>query len=355
MKHGGDIYTEGIFKGVKLVDFSSNINPMGVPESFKDNIQEALSAVTAYPDIKYRMVKKYILDYLKKSYEEIDLDFDNVLLGNGAAEILNLVIGNCKSICIAVPSFVEYEENAGKWNCKVEHSYLKEDMSYDYEDISRKLETVDAVILGNPNNPNGGIIHKEKFMNIIELCEKKGKLVIIDEAFIEFTACKSMSFLKECCQYKCVFIVRALTKFFALPGIRMGYGISSNKNIIEKLKGKQIPWNINTFAEVACKHVLSDEGYIEESLEWIRGERAFMMDALKNVRIIEKVHPTNSNFVLCKLRESSGEELNEKLKDKEIIIRTCSNFRGLDDSFVRFAIKDRESNLKLINALKGVE
>ncbi|MCY6372177.1 pyridoxal phosphate-dependent aminotransferase [Clostridium ganghwense] len=346
--HGGDIYTDGLLKGRSLIDFSSNINPLGVPQSFKDNIGEAMDSVVRYPDIQYRELYKTIIDYIG----ETNLNKDNLILGNGAAEIIDLAISSLKSILIVVPSFVEYDIDAKRSGCKIEYSYLKEDMTYDYEDILSKLKSVEGLIIGNPNNPNGNIIDKEKFKPILEYCEEHNKLIIIDEAFIEFTGSREISFINEMQSYKCLFLIRALTKFFALPGIRFGYGISSNKEVIEKMKKRQNPWNINCFAETAAKYVLKDSKYIEQSLKWIKEEREYLPDNLKKLEFIEKVYTTYSNYVLCKLKKIDCNTLYDICLKENIVIRKADNFRGLDKQYVRFAIKDRERNVHLIQVLK---
>ncbi|MGH4140680.1 pyridoxal phosphate-dependent aminotransferase [Clostridium sp.] len=360
MIHGGDVYTDGLRKGRKLIDYSSNINPLGVPSSFIDNISEAVDALTRYPDIKYRDVLKGLMKYVGCPEEYF-------VLGNGAAEIIDLVISCHKSLLIVVPSFVEYEIDAKKWNCDIEYSYLKQrnneedllaqdyvELSYDYEDILNKLQVVDAMILGNPNNPNGGIIDKEEFQKILEYCERSGKVIIIDEAFIEFTGDAQHSFVGALKNYKCLFIIRALTKFFAMPGIRFGYGISSNSALIKNVKEKQNPWNINCFAEVAACHVLKDSEYIEKSKQWIRRERPIFLKSLKSISFIEHVYFTHGNYVLCKLKALTSEELYKLCLNQGFVIRKADNFRGLDEQYIRLAIKDRETNERLILVLKNL-
>ena len=110
-----------------------------------------------------------------------------MVLGNGAVEIIDLAISNLKSISILVPSFVEYELCAEKWNVQIDYCNLNEDMTYNYENIKKSLEKTEGIVLGNPNNPNGSVIDKEKFIYILDYCEKNNKIVILDEAFIEFT------------------------------------------------------------------------------------------------------------------------------------------------------------------------
>lgn len=350
--HGGDVYTEGLLKGRELIDFSSNINPLGVPKSFRDNIEEALSKVTRYPDVKYRELIGYLKQYVMEE-NKLGISDDCFLLGNGAAEVIDLAISSFKNLLIVVPSFAEYEEDAKKWGCNIIYSYLNEHMEYDYEDIYSKLQQVEALVIANPNNPSGNIIDKKSFDKIINFCEENNKTIIIDEAFVEFIGVKEQSFINEVDNYKCLFIIRALTKFFALPGIRFGFGVSKNIELINKLKKRQNPWNINCFAETAAKYVLRDKEYIYNSLKWIEAEKRFLPEMLRNVSFIERVYNTSSNYVLCKLKGITGEELYNLCMEQGVLIRRARNFKGLDDRFVRFAIKDRELNIKLLDVLRS--
>ncbi|MEG2353471.1 MAG: histidinol-phosphate transaminase [Clostridium sp.] len=353
--HGGDVYTNGIFMEKELLDYSSNINPLGVPKSFENNINKALDALIRYPDLQYRELKKSLEDYTGVNSEYF-------VLGNGAAEIIDITISRLESILIMAPCFGEYEESAIKHNCKVEYSYLVEEsidnnifsFNYAYEDIIKKLEKVQGLIIGNPNNPNGSIIDKDRFISILDYCENNKKTVIIDEAFIEFVADMGKSFINYIEKYKCLVIIRAITKFFAMPGIRFGYGICSDVNYIATLHKYQLPWNINSFAELAVNEVLKDEEYIEKSLRWILEESSFFYEKLRNVHLFEKVYKSSGNFILCKLKDITDEELYKLALEKDLLIRTCGSYRGLNSKYIRLAIKDRKNNLKVIDIFKNI-
>lgn len=367
MKHGGDIYTDGILKGKELIDFSSNINPLGVPKSFTDNIQEAIDNLNKYPDIKYRRLKGYIAEYInngkilfekfKKEPQFIKDDYarlvdqKHIVLGNGAAEIIDLVISTLKKVMIITPSFGEYEENAKKHGCEIVYINSTENMDYDYKEIFNNLNKVDGIIVANPNNPDGRILKEEEFKPILDYCEENNKLVIIDEAFIEFVGDINKSFVEKIRKYKCLFIIRALTKFYAMPGIRLGFGISRNEEIIKKIKAVQNPWNINTFAELAAKYVLKDEEYIKKSLQWIINERKIFLEEIRKIKFVEKAYDTYGNFILCKLKSIDCEKLYDYCLREGIVIRKCDNYKGLNKSFIRVAIKDRCTNKILINKL----
>ncbi|SHK15261.1 threonine-phosphate decarboxylase [Hathewaya proteolytica DSM 3090] len=357
MLHGGDIYSEGLFKNIELLDYSSNINPLGVPSSFKENIQEAVENLKKYPDIEYRVVKEKLSEYchLPKEY---------MVVGNGAAEILDIAIGSCKSALLVVPSFCEYELSLKKWNVPYGYYAMKEidldekmgDFILDYKELLEDFKKYHTLIIGNPNNPNGSAIDIREFMAILEYAEAEKKLIIVDEAFIEFTCDEeNQSLTKYTKEYKCLFIVRAMTKFFAMPGIRMGYGCCGNEAYLQDIKKMQNPWNVNCFAEVAVKYCLQDRDYIEKSRQWILKERDHFLNCLRYIDIIEKVYRSKGNFVLVKLKENgNSQELYNKMIEKHVLIRKADNYVGLNDKYLRFAIKDRKTNEVFLEKLKEV-
>ena len=349
-KHGGDIYTDGVLKGRQILDFSSNINPLGVPGKFREALDEIYKEVVRYPDYKYRKLKESIITYVK-TYYKTNLDMDEIILGNGASEVLDLFISSIRSIGIIVPSFVEYEEFALKYNNKITFVPLSEDFKYNYSSIRKSLEVLDGIIIGNPNNPTGNLIDRKEFMGLLEYCEENNKKVIVDEAFIEFCDEKN-SVVNLVKKYSCLFIVRAFTKFFGMPGARLGYGISSNKELLKKFSTSQLPWNINTLAELALQKSYEDREYIYISKEWIKEEIPYMLTKLKDITVIRRVIPTSCNFVLCELKGIDESKLYEIMLEKGVMIRKCSNFKGLNDSFVRFAIKSRELNNILLDLLR---
>ncbi|MBL4930238.1 pyridoxal phosphate-dependent aminotransferase [Clostridium paridis] len=351
-KHGGDIYTNGVFKGKDLVDFSSNINPLGVSDLLKDSIEELFNEVVRYPDYQYRELKASISEYLLR-YENVNVSSEEMILGNGASEILDLSLSKIRKLGIVVPSFVEYEDFALKYNAEIEYINLTGDFQYDYSEILSSLNKLDGIILGNPNNPTGNIIDKEKFKDILDFAEKENKKIIVDEAFVEFSR-EGSSLVDKIASYKCLVIIRAFTKFFGMPGARLGYGITSDKQFIEELKKYQLPWNINSFAEIALEKSYKDENYISKSREWIANEIGYMKNEFAKLSIFKKVYDTNCNFILCKLDTMKTSELYEILLNKGILIRNCSNFKKLDDTYVRFAIKSRNLNKLLIDNLKNL-
>lgn len=350
MEHGGDIYTDGLLKNKNLIDFSSNINPLGMSQNIKKNINCLLENAIRYPDFKYRLLKQGIIEYIK-SFENTIIDYNNILLGNGSIEIIDLITSTLNSISIVVPSFIEYELIAKKYNLKIDFVNLNNNMEYNYELIKKSLKNTNSIILGNPNNPTGNIIDIDMFKDIIIFCQNNNKKIVVDEAFVEFTNCSILNQIKN---YDCLFVIRAITKFFGVPGARLGYCISSNTNFLNQLLKKQLIWNINCFAEFTAINSFKDIEYINNTKLFIKQQINYMFKGLNSVDLFERVYNTNCNFILCKLKNYKSSQLYSEMLNKNILIRKCDNFRGLNNKYVRFAIKTQELNNILINCLKAI-
>lgn len=365
MGHGGDIYTEGILLGKKLLDFSSNVNPLPVSSVYKEHLEESLDLLPLYPDIKYRDLRKNLINYLYKSNEYFSggnpsslrdyiIEPQNILLGNGASELLDLTVSALKSITIVTPAFIEYEENARKHGLKINYSYLNKDFQFDYNDIIKKIEGTEGLIIANPNNPNGCIIDHEEFIRIMDFCEKNEKVIIVDEAFIEFVLDNNQSLIKYINKYNCLVIIRCITKFFSMAGVRLGYGITNNRRILDHINKYQNPWSINCFAELAVKYAIFDEEFIKASIHWLKKDREVMLKALRQISFIDQVYESYGNYFLCALKGINSIKLSKLLKEKGILIRNCDNYKGLNDSYVRIALKNEDQNKKLLEALEAL-
>ena len=293
--HGGNIYKFQREGKNDILDYSSNINPLGVPQKFINIAKENFDKLVNYPD-------PYYIELRKKIAEFNSLNMDNIIVGNGATEILFLYIRALKpkKVLILAPCFAEYERALKSVSAKIEYFELKESDNF--------------------------------YPNIIE--------------FIENWKEKTISLLKN----ENIFIMRAFTKFFAIPGLRLGYGIGFNEDILKKMWEEKEPWTVNTFANLAGIVMLDDKEYIEKSEKWILEEKKFMYKELNEFQYI-KAYKTECNFILIKLFNISSENLREKMIEENILIRDASNFKFLDYHFVRLAIKDRQSNLKMLETL----
>lgn len=349
--HGGNIYKFQREGKNDILDYSSNINPLGVPQKFIDMAKESFNKLVNYPD-------PYYIDLRKKIAEFNSLNLNNIIVGNGATEILFLYIRALKpkKVLILAPCFAEYERALKSVSAEIEYFELKESDNFypNIENLKKEIETnnYDLLLFCNPNNPTGQFIKLEDIKGIIETCENKNTKIFVDEAFIEFIENwqeKTVSLFKN----KNVFIMRAFTKFFAIPGLRLGYGIAFDDEILKKMWDEKEPWTVNTFANLAGLVMLDDKEYIKKSKNWILEEKKFMYKELQKFQCI-KVYKTECNFILIKLSNISSESLREKMIEKNILIRNASNFKFLDYHFVRLAIKDRESNIKVLEALADI-
>ena len=382
--HGGNIYKIFREKNIKeILDYSSNINPYGIPESLKKRITENLEILERYPDPDYIELRQK-LAHLNK------VDVSNIILGNGATEIIFLFMEviNPQKVLIVSPTFREYEraikatervenssilgnsdkkkddENScGKQKIKIEYFELKEndDFKLNINNLKNELEKkYDLLIMCNPNNPTGKFLKLDETEEILKECNKYNTKLFIDEAFIDFLKDgmkKSIINTKENKQN--LFVTRAFTKFFAMPGLRLGYGIYFDKKLEKRISEKKEPWSVNNIAEMAGLTVLDDTKYIEETLKWIAEEKTYVYEKLNEINGI-KPYKTEVNFITVKIEDNfilkglNVKILRGKMIEKGILIRDASNFKFLDERFFRLAIKDRKNNDRIIKVLKDI-
>lgn len=351
--HGGNTYKqEREGKNIKL-DYSSNINPLGITEELKNFLIKNLNLAEKYPDPDYIKLRKEIAKFYK-------LSIDNIIVGNGATEILFLYINTLKpkKTLLIAPCFSEYERALKNNDSEILYFELKEEENFKFnlESFNSFVEKnqIDLVILCNPNNPTGTFIELETIKKISKICKTKNIKLFIDEAFIDFVEnyeLKNASLLKD----ENIFIMRALTKFFAMPGLRLGFGICFDKNLLSNMNFKKETWSVNIVAELSGIFMLNDKNYITKTKNWIKEEKKyFYRELIKNKNL--KVYKTEVNFILIKLLNETSNNLREKMISDEILIRDASNFKFLNEHFIRLAIKDRRSNdlvLKSINKFLG--
>ncbi|AIS51522.1 putative threonine-phosphate decarboxylase CobD [Thermoanaerobacter kivui] len=343
-EHGGNVYD---YEG-EIIDFSSNINPLGVPEWVFDIIKKV--DLTKYPDIKYRKLKKAISQYVGYSQE-------NIIVGNGAAELIHLFVRafKVKRPLIPSPAFLEYERAVNINGGEPIYFRLEEDYGFkvNLAKLLSQMEEADALIIGNPNNPTGQAIIREEIGILLKKAEILNIPVMIDEAFIEFMKdYKNYEALPLIKRHNKLFVVRAVTKFFGMPGVRLGYGIGS-PSLIQKLEEHKEPWTVNTFAEAIGRELFKDKTYIEKTREYIHREIDYMLYALRKIDYLV-AFDTKVNFLLLKLKTGSVDDLKQMLLKRGILIRDASNFRYLDKSFFRVAIKKRQENEKLLQSLEEI-
>lgn len=347
MDHGGDLLSYESHYSGELIDFSSNINPLGTPKGLNEVLINSFKSLESYPDIKYRKLKTSIAKYLNCKTE-------NVAVGNGAVEIINNFIIPARRVVVMTPAFSEYEKRAIAHGKEIVKISYKEDFSIDLVQLENDLKEEDLLILGNPNNPTGLRIEKQILLEIYELVTKKKAFLLLDEAFYEFCPSDydSIELFKEL-DYKNIGIIRAATKFFALPGIRLGYCCTSQEQvaILSKI---ELPWSINSLADSAGQFIFKDITYIEASKIYIKEERNFLLEQLTQIECIV-AYETHTNYILIKLHNLEEEYVFHFFLDRGIVIRKCSSFKELGHNHIRVAVKNRENNLRLLECFKELE
>ncbi len=342
--HGGNLYEIKRKYKKEVIDFSANINPLGLPQSVKRTIYKNFDKILHYPDSKASNITPKIAKYW-------GINKQNILVSNGSTELIYLIM-SCfkpKTTLIPAPTFSEYERAAKSIESKIRFLKLKEKNGFRFS--AQGQSKADILFLCNPNNPTGNLLLQEQ-----KTIEKlPNKLLIIDEAFMDFLPNqKDYSLIWRAVKNRKIVVLRTFTKFFALPGLRIGYLIA-HKEVINKLKRYQLPWSTNSLAQIAAETILNDEEYINKTYKLIEKERRFLS---RQIAKIDGLKPYSSvtNFLLIKieLADMSSKSLKELLIKKGILIRDCSNFRNLNEKYIRVAVRTHKENNKLINVLKEV-
>lgn len=332
----------------EIIDFSANGNPWGPPESVLRRYQESFPLLSAYPDPETSLLKKEIARHFP-------LWPENVIVGNGATELIYVIIQFLKprSALLVEPTFLEYRRALNLYGVEVRSLLLKEksDFSLSFSELLNAARGIELVILANPNNPTGKILERNEVLAFLEEMKRRGIFVILDEAFIDWMP--EQSLVSAVTDNVSFFLIRSLTKFFNLPGIRIGYGCGSRR-LIERLENIKITWSVNGLAEVLGVEALEDSEFQRKSRELLDKEKDFLLKEFADLEEL-KVFPSAANFFLVKIRNSMpvGELVAKLAKDK-IMIRDASNFVGLDNQFFRVAIRRRDENQVLMASLRKV-
>jgi threonine-phosphate decarboxylase len=351
--HGGNIWQYPKSSRHSIVDFSVNINPLGMSEEIKSTIISNVDKVNCYPEPESKDLKDGLAGFH-------GLSCHNFLIGNGSIELIHLIPRALKAkvVLIPIPTFSEYEFAAKANNaaCLFVKNTEKNNFKIDVSKLIQLIPKVDLVFLCNPNNPTGSALTHQEVLSLLKVCQTCNVTLVIDEVFMDFVHHgNEIAMILESAKNKNLLVLRSLTKFFVLPGLRVGYLIG-HKGLIDKLSRHTYPWNVNTLAQAAAEKALEGKNYIYQTRNVVSKERPYLYDNLSDIRGI-KVYPSDANFFLCKLKDTAiknAANLSKKLIGQGILIRNCSNFRGLSNRFFRIAVKKREENIRLISALRAV-
>ena len=355
--HGSDLEKiEAIYhiKKEDIISFSANVNPLGISRKMKDTLAEHLDAITTYPDREYTELRKAIASYA-------DTQFENVIVGNGSTELISLFIQlrHPKKAMVLGPTYSEYEREISLGGRTTVYYPLREedDFQINVEEFCRSLnDTIDLLVLCNPNNPTSTAISTKNMRRILDTCLVHGIFVMIDETYVEFVPdVKAVSAVRLTNDYNNLIILRGTSKFFASPGLRLGYAITGNMDLIRQVNTRKNPWTINTLAEIAGRLMFSDVEYIEKTRNLISGEKKRILNILDRWENVKYYDP-QANFILIHLLKPGidASYVFDYCIRKGLMIRNCSSFPFLDNSYIRFCIMKPEQNAQLLGTLSEI-
>jgi threonine-phosphate decarboxylase len=334
----------------EIIDFSASINPLGCPSVVEKAVTEQFNDIRHYPDSQCSDLRKAIA-------EKTPCNESNVIIGNGSNELFYLIPRALqpKKGVLLQPTFAEFSDAFCNSNIDV-IEIINDDR--DFPVINTKISRLKSieecmVFLCNPNNPTGQLTRREDIIELVK--DNPNRLIVIDEAFMDFVEDdEKYSVIKDAPQMDNLIVVRSLTKFYGFPGLRLGY-LVSNESIVNKLMKYKEPWTVNTIAQIAGLAAINDKEFTANTRQYVSVEKAFLYDGLTMINGIHPFQPT-VNFILVKIEDSgkTSSTIQEVLMKNNILIRNCSNFKGLDETYFRVAVKTRDENQKLLDALKLV-
>jgi threonine-phosphate decarboxylase len=348
--HGADIFTASKESGIdenNIIDFSSNINPLGIPENVKKTIINSIEYASRYPDINSTKLINSL-----SIHENVSGEW--MFSSNGAAEAIFRIALYLKphNAILTSPTFSEYEQSLKTVDCNVKYYNLLEENNFEIKEDMLDIidKKTDIVFICNPNNPTGQLTDKKFLEKIISHCKKTNAAVVIDECFIDFIENKehySVHGLLK--QYDNLIILKAFTKIYSIPGIRLGYCLCSDTKTIAGIKESGPPWNVSSIAQEAGIAALEEKEYVLKTIDYISKERNYLINELNKLYI--KTFDSYANYIFFKFDKL---DLKSEMLKRGILIRSCSNYRGLSNEYYRIAVKKENENKMFIEKLKGV-
>jgi threonine-phosphate decarboxylase len=351
--HGGNIWKiakENSLRPEDIIDFSASINPLGLSPKAERAIQEAISLLGHYPEPGAEAMRAGLASYH-------NLPQENILAGNGSTEFIYLMpqIFGPKKAIIVEPAFSEYRNSLESFSCKLTSFSTKEDEGF-VPDITRLYSMLengyDVVYLCNPANPSGVLLSRKDVLDVACKCLEFGTILVVDEAFIDFAEEESVK--RDAVIMDNLIVIRSMTKFFSMAGLRLGYLIA-NQRFMKRFEAAKPPWSANTLAILAGIESLKDVNHINMTREWLQQEMPLLIKGLNSIPFL-KIYPSRVNYILVKilLHGITAKYMQEELLKSGILIRDCGNFIGLGSSFLRIAVRNKEENSFLLDSLKKI-
>lgn len=346
MRHGGDVYRIGADLGLapeRVLDFSASINPLGMPAAARRAIEKGIGMLGHYPDPASVSLARAV-------GQAYGVSPDRVLAGNGSTELIYLVVRALRprSVLVTEPAFSDYGRAARLAGARVRGLRLRKENGFRVEpgEFTAAMQGVEMAFLCNPNNPTGHGLEREVVLEIAAAAEKTGCLLVLDEAFADF--CPACSVLPGD-GHPALLVLRSLTKFYALPGLRIGFGWFPPP-LLAKIREHKEPWTVNVLAEMAGSAALLDREYRAATLAFMARERAWLREELEGLGF--KVYPSVANYLL--LEAEDAPDLFAGLLSRGIAVRDCTSFPGLGPQFLRIAVRSRPDNERLLAELRRI-
>lgn len=352
--HGSDLekieQVYGISKDA-ITSFSANVNPLGISPKLRQTLAEKIDTVTAYPDRDYVSLRKQIAAYA-------GTDLENIIVGNGSTELISLFIQieHPKKAVVIGPTYSEYEREIALGGGTTLYYPLREEDGFflnTADFLSHLKDDMDLLVLCNPNNPTSTCITNKSMRLILDACLQHGIYVMVDETYVEFADnMEQITSVPLTNYYNNLVILRGTSKFFAAPGLRLGYAVTGNRDLIKTINTRKNPWTINSLAAAAGEIMFQDTAYIQKTKQLISSERKRMY-GLFAARDDFKVYEPSGNFMLVKILrpDLTSQELFDRTIRKGMMIRDCSTFPFLDDKFIRFCFMEPAMNDRLAECI----
>ena len=350
--HGGNLADIARTSGVdehRLVDFSASINPLGPPDSVRQVVEHGTRLLLHYPDPDST-------DLTNALAERHGCRPDSILVGNGSNEIIYLLcqLLRPQSALIVHPTFSEYGRALSQVQCRVRHVLASDDdgFAHPLPELRSRGNAVDAVFVCNPNNPTGVLTAQTDIVETVRALPQT--LVVVDEAFIDFaSARRAASCVDAVGTTHNLIVLRSLTKFYAMPGLRLGYAVGTPR-LIERLRRFRDPWSVNALAQKAGLAAIDEHDYAERTRQFVAVERTGLINGLSGIDHLQPF-PSSANFVMVKTAKPrlTGDLLRQALIAEGIVIRQCSNFPGLGPAYFRVAVRTAKENRALLDALRA--
>lgn len=348
--HGSDLEKIEQIYGIKkdeITSFSANVNPLGISPLLRETLARHIDAICSYPDREYLSLCKCIADY-------VNTDYENIIMGNGSTELISLLIQiqHPKKALIIGPTYSEYEReiSLGGGTCLYYPLKEEQDFALNAEHFTAQLnESIDLVVICNPNNPTSSAITRKTMRHILDVCKQNDIFVMVDETYVEFADnVGDTTSIPLTNYYNNIIILRGTAKFFAAPGLRLGYAVTGNHDLIKAINTRKNPWTINSLAVIAGELMFTDQEYIEKTRELILAERKRIYKKFAESGMF-KVYPPNANFLLAKILKDdiTSQDLFDRAIRRGMMIRDCSTFPFLDQKYIRFCFMMPEDNDRL--------